>query len=166
MEAYFGPSIFDWSVLAVRIGGALLLAGLIGLDRTRSDHAAGLKTHMLVSSASAAFAIAAIEMTAHPNFSADNVRLDLTRIVEAVTAGVAFLAAGTIFRAGDRVRNLTTGAGLWAAGAIGLSCGLGFWRLAVVLTGAVLLVLLIISRVERLVSNAEPESTGRVDPAD
>ena len=57
-------------------------------------------------------------------------KVDPIRVVEAVTAGVAFLAAGVvIFTRGD-VHGLTTGAGMWLAGAIGLACGLGLWQIA------------------------------------
>lgn len=57
------------------------------------------------------------------------------RIIEAVTAGVAFLSAGAIIRAGPEVEGLTTAAGLWLAGAVGLACGLGLWSLGIVAAG-------------------------------
>jgi putative Mg2+ transporter-C (MgtC) family protein len=60
----------------------------------------------------------------------DAIRLDPIRLVEAVTQGVAFLVAGMIFMSGGKVHNLTTGAGLWLAGGIGLATGLGFWSIA------------------------------------
>ena len=53
--------------------------------------------------------------------------MDPVRLIEAVTAGIAFLAAGMIVLSRGRVRNLTTGAGLWLAGAIGLAIGNGQW---------------------------------------
>ncbi|WP_370038900.1 MgtC/SapB family protein [Nocardioides sp.] len=55
----------------------------------------------------------------------DSIRKDPIRLIEAVTAGVAFLAAGTIFTRGGDVKGLTTGAGMWLAGAVGVACGLG-----------------------------------------
>lgn len=149
LDAWFGPGLFTWGDLIIRLGAAIVLAGLIGLDRERMERAAGLKTHMLVSVAAAAFAVTAMEMVTQPIFRNEQVQLDTVRIVEAVTAGVAFLAAGAIFRAGDRVRNLTTGAGLWVAGGIGLACGLALWRLAIVLTCAALLVMVVVRRFER-----------------
>lgn len=57
--------------------------------------------------------------------------LDPFRITNAVTSGVAFIAAGAIIRSGCNVRGLTTGANMWLAGAIGLACGAGFYTLAV-----------------------------------
>ncbi len=59
---------------------------------------------------------------------------DPIRVIEAVTAGVAFLAAGAIFRSQGDVKGLTTGAGMWLAGAIGVACGAGYCMLAVMAT--------------------------------
>jgi putative Mg2+ transporter-C (MgtC) family protein len=50
--------------------------------------------------------------------------------VEAVTAGVAFLAAGSILFTRGEVQGLTTGAGMWLAAAVGLSSGFGLWQIA------------------------------------
>jgi len=64
--------------------------------------------------------------------------------VEAITAGVAFLAAGFIIFKRGQVRGLTTGAGMWLAAAIGLSVGLGLWTIAALscLLGTIVLALL------------------------
>ena len=59
---------------------------------------------------------------------------DPIRVIEAVTAGVAFLAAGAIFRSQGDVKGLTTGAGMWLAGAIGVACGVGYGILALMAT--------------------------------
>ena len=56
--------------------------------------------------------------------------MDPIRLVEAATAGVAFLAAGMIVLSRGEVKNLTTGAGMWLAAAIGLAAGLGLWPIA------------------------------------
>jgi putative Mg2+ transporter-C (MgtC) family protein len=56
----------------------------------------------------------------------DGPNVDPLRLIEAVTTGVSFLAAGTIINARGRVHGLTTGAGIWLAGAIGVACGAGF----------------------------------------
>jgi putative Mg2+ transporter-C (MgtC) family protein len=69
-----------------------------------------------------------------PMFESAGSNLDPLRVVEAVTAGVAFLAAGVVIFTRGEVHGLTTGAGMWIAGAIGLSCGLGLWQIAVFAT--------------------------------
>ena len=68
-------------------------------------------------------------------------KVDPIRIVEAVTAGVAFLAAGVVIFTRGQVHGLTTGAGMWLAGAIGVACGLGLWQIALFSTLLALVVL-------------------------
>ena len=127
---------------------ASALAALIGLEREILDKPAGLKTHILVAVAACLFVVLGREIAAL-DFGADAQRNDPLRMIEAVTAGVAFLAAGLIFTAGDRVRNVTTGASLWLAGAIGLGCGAGQMPLAAMATAIVLTVLFALRHVER-----------------
>ena len=127
---------------AARLGAALLCGGLIGVDREIHDRPAGLRTHMLVALASALFTILTFEIAyqaLEQDMSANGV--DPIRVVEALTAGVAFLAAGTIILHGGDVRGLTTGASLWLAGATGLAAGLGLYWIAYLATGAALAVL-------------------------
>jgi len=66
---------------------------------------------------------------------------DPIRIIEAVTAGAGFLAAGIIFQSGSKVHGLTTGAGVWTAAAIGVACGAGAYAIAGITTAIVLAVL-------------------------
>jgi len=138
-----------FSVIAARLALATLLGALIGLEREWRNHPAGLRTHILVALAAAAFTIIGIEIVHSSQFEAEGARLDPLRLIEAVTAGVAFLAAGTIIFARGRIKGLTTGAGLWLAGAIGLAAGLGFWQIAGLATLLALVVLGLLHSVER-----------------
>ncbi|HKK34666.1 MAG TPA: MgtC/SapB family protein [Paracoccaceae bacterium] len=140
---------------ATRLFAALLGGFLIGLDREWRDKPAGLRTHMLVSLAAALFTLVAFDI--HGDVAGaepGNAVSDPLRLIEAITAGVAFLAAGNIIRRGSGVEGLTTGAGLWLAGAVGLSCGRGHFgiaALAVLLAVIVLSLLRIVTRgVERI----------------
>lgn len=131
LESYISPSLLGHGVVAGRVAMAGLLGAIIGLDREINQRSAGLRTHMLVGMASAFFAILATEIVGRiPD--AGNAQGDPVRIIEAVTAGVAFLAAGAIIRSGAEVEGVTTAAGLWLAGAVGLACGLGLWTLGAV----------------------------------
>ena len=118
----------DWRILAVRLLGSLFLTGMIGLERESRRKSAGLRTHMMVGLAATTYCIITAEIVAESN--GDTIRLDPLRVVEAVTGGVAFLAAGMIVFSKGHVRGLTTGASLWLAAAIGLATGLGMWPLA------------------------------------
>ncbi len=117
-----------------RLSIAAFLGLLIGLDREYRSSPAGLRTHMLVSLAAATFAVLTFEIVERIELDNEGIRADPLRIIEAVTAGVAFLAAGTIIQARGRVRGLTTGAGMWLAGAIGLACGVGVYVVAIIAT--------------------------------
>jgi putative Mg2+ transporter-C (MgtC) family protein len=126
----------------IQLAAGAVLGGCIGLERELRGHAAGLRTHMLVGLAAALFTIVAIDLADRlAAGAAETTRTDPLRALEAVTAGVAFIAAGAIIRSGDKVRNLTTGAGLWLAGAVGLSAGAGYLGLAVLTTALALVIL-------------------------
>jgi putative Mg2+ transporter-C (MgtC) family protein len=140
------PTWLPFIVIAGRLFIAALLGAAVGFEREWRQHPAGLRTHMLVSLAAASFAILGIEIVHSPQFDEDSTRLDSTRIIEAVTAGVAFLAAGSIIFARGKVQGLTTGAGMWLAG---LAAGLGFWQIAAFVTLLALIVLGLLHGIER-----------------
>ena len=129
------------SDVALRLAAATGLSGIIGFEREISGRAAGLRTHMLVGLAAALFTIIAFEMFSWIRTLEDQPPADPLRLLEAITAGVAFLAAGTIFRSQDGVRGLTTGAGLWMAGAVGMAAGQGMIALAVLATALAAVIL-------------------------
>ncbi|WP_417579899.1 MgtC/SapB family protein [Pelagibacterium sp.] len=136
------PTHDAFGTIAIRLLVAAVLGALIGLEREVKKHSAGLRTHMLVSTAAATFTIMTFEIYHEMvDLNADNIaRLDPIRVIEAVTAGVAFLAAGAIIRSGTDIKGLTTGAGLWMAGAIGVAAGAGFFSVAVMATVLVLVI--------------------------
>jgi putative Mg2+ transporter-C (MgtC) family protein len=119
-------------IIALRLVGAAVLCALIGFEREAHDRAAGLRTHMLVGVAAATYAILTLHIVEVYTDRGEAVRMDPVRMIEAVTAGVAFLAAGMIVLTKGEVRNLTTGAGMWLAAAIGLAAGAGVWAIAVI----------------------------------
>lgn len=147
-------SVIPPEVAFARIVAAILLGGIVGLEREWREKPAGLRTHILVSVAACLFVLLGRELAAM-DFGADEQRNDPLRMIEAVTAGVAFLAAGLIFTAGEKVRNVTTGASLWLVGGIGLGCGAGQMPLAAMATVVVVAVLLVLRRVERLMGTHE-----------
>jgi putative Mg2+ transporter-C (MgtC) family protein len=130
-EELLGGTALPLPIVVARLVGAAALCALIGLEREAEDRAAGLRTHMLVGMAGSAFALITVSIIELYADRPEVIRLDPIRLVEAATAGVAFLAAGMIVLSRGRVRNLTTGAGLWLAAAIGLAAGLGLWPIAV-----------------------------------
>ena len=145
----FGHATFTpFPVVAARLLLAAIFGAAIGFEREWRNRPAGLRTHVLVCVAAATFAILTIEIIHAPMFTADAlgdaVKVDPIRIVEAVTAGVAFLAAGVVIFTRGQVHGLTTGAGMWLAGAIGVACGLGLWQIALFSTVLALIVLVLL----------------------
>ena len=139
-----------FGVALIRILAALVLAGLVGAEREWRRKPAGLRTHMLVSLAACLYVIVGRELAAIDFTSGQGeMRVDPLRLIGAVTAGVAFLVAGIIITSGGRVHNITTGASLWLAGAIGLTVGAGRIPLAALATGVVLVVLMAITALEK-----------------
>ncbi len=152
-----GFSAVPLAETVARLVAALLLAGAIGFEREWREKSAGLRTHMLVAVAACLFVIVGQEL-ATLDFGSDAKRTDPIRLIEAVTAGVAFLAAGLIFREDGKARNVTTGASMWLAGAIGLACGVGHIMLAAVATFVTLIVVGVLGWVERRVGPASRRS--------
>jgi putative Mg2+ transporter-C (MgtC) family protein len=140
----FPETRISYPVILARFVGAIILGAVIGIEREKKERPAGLKTHILVSLAAAVFAIISIESVHMPGLSDAQVSIDPLRVIEAVTAGVAFLAAGTIVLSRGEVQGLTTGASLWLAGAIGLSIGLGHWLIAFFAACAAFIVLTVL----------------------
>lgn len=130
LQEFAQQTTLPWQVIAVRLLLAIVLGGILGFERELIARPAGLRTHMLVCLASATFAIVSVEIVSMSIFNQQHVRADPIRLVEAITSGVAFLAAGFIIFKRGHVRGLTTGAGMWLAAAVGLAVGLGLWLVA------------------------------------
>jgi len=140
IDEFLGGMTLPLEIVAARLIGAAVLSGLIGFEREASRHAAGLRTNMVIGLGTAAFALITLEMVERFDERPDVIRMDPIRLVEAATAGVAFLAAGMIVLTRGRVKNLTTGAMMWLAAAIGLAVGLGLWPIAALATAIGLVV--------------------------
>lgn len=136
------------ALAALRLVAAILLGGAIGLERELRSKPAGLRTHMLVSLAACLFIVTGQELTRLSFGEGEVIQVDPLRLIQAVTAGVAFLAAGFIFTSQGQVRNLTTGVSLWLAGAIGVACGAGQVPLAFLAATMTILVLWLLGRIE------------------
>jgi putative Mg2+ transporter-C (MgtC) family protein len=139
----------------LRLGAAVVVGALIGLDRELRRKPAGLRTLALVSLGSAVFILATVDPT--------RALTDATsRVIQGIVTGVGFLGAGSIMRGAseESIRGLTTAASIWLAAASGIACGLADWPLVVVGCGLGLLVL-VITPVERVLHNRR-----QTDPKD
>ena len=129
-------------ILLIRLVFAAILGGVIGFER-ESHGPAGLRTHILIATAACLFTLLAFEIF-HLSDVISTGQSDPIRSIEAVTAGIAFLGAGAIFQSRGSVQGLTTAAGMWLAGAVGLAVALGYYviALAVALLAVIVLAVL------------------------
>jgi len=135
----------DYAIL-IRLVVAALLAGALGWEREQAGKSAGLRTHVVVGIAAALYMGLAELITAEPGSAG---RGDATRAIQAVAVGIGFLGGGIIFVHDDRVQGLTTAASIWATAAVGIAAGLGHFRLAAGATLLLVLVLHVLTRLER-----------------
>jgi putative Mg2+ transporter-C (MgtC) family protein len=112
-------SLVHAAQLAVRLLIAAAVGGVLGWQRLHAGKAAGLRTHILV-------AVGAAALVAVPEQA--GMGLDgISRIIQGVVTGIGFLGAGSILKADseDRVRGLTTAAGIWLTAGVGVVAGMG-----------------------------------------
>lgn len=126
----------------LRLGGALVLGGMIGWERERKEKTAGIRTMMLVALGASGFMVLTGELLA---VLPDDVAVDPTRVVAGVIGGIGFLGAGAIIQSRGSVHGMTTAATIWTAAGIGLACGAGAFRVALLITALVLLTLVAIA---------------------
>ncbi len=135
----------DQIEMLVRLGLACLLGGLVGLERERSRHPAGFRTHILVCVGSTLVMLCNIYIFEKYKNVAN---VDPARLGAQVISGIGFLGAGTILKEGVTIRGLTTAASLWTVACIGIANGLGFYHGAIFATIFVLITLVVFSKFE------------------
>lgn len=140
--------IIPWPDMLARLGIAFLLGALIGLERERHQRPAGLRTHILVSVASALFTMVSIVAATDGS--------DPGRIAAQIVTGIGFLGAGTIMRHGSVVRGLTTAASLWMAAALGMAAGFGWFVAAGATAIIAFIALTVVKVVEERLPHADP----------
>lgn len=149
----------------MRLVVAIVFGGMVGFDRELHNKPAGLRTHILVSLAAALFTLITLELHADISRQPGSTNSDPIRIIEAVTAGVAFLAAGAIIQSRGSVRGLTTGANMWLAAALGVSSGAGYYLLASLGAILALIVLTVLGSLESRLTRDRPAGSDRDTPS-
>ncbi len=135
LAAYWNDSFVATNlIIFMNLFGAFALGLLVGYERSYHGRAAGMRTYGLVCMASAAITIIA----GYPHFwyggqASVIVGADPTRVIQGIVTGIGFLGAGVIMREGFNISGLTTAASIWAAAAIGIMVGVGFYAAAILL---------------------------------
>jgi len=143
----------NYADFALRLGLALSLGVLIGVERQWRQKLAGLRTNCLVSMGSALFVMLAVMISGDSSPS---------RIAAQVVSGIGFLGAGVIIRDGVNVRGLNTAATLWCSAAVGTLCGQGLQFQAALGAFAVVLANLVLRPLARRIEKASPASEEEV----
>ena len=112
-------------IFLIRIIMALVFGGIIGLERGGNHHEAGLRTHMLLCMGSALVMITSISMAEYYAIPTEVMRMSAQ-----IISGIGFLGAGSIIADGNKIRGITTAAGLWTTACVGLTVGAGYYILA------------------------------------
>ena len=135
----------------VRLTLAVLCGGIIGMERSYKRRPAGFRTHILI-----CIGAAITTLTSQYLYLNMHYFTDMARLGAQVVAGIGFIGAGTIIvTRRQRVKGLTTAAGLWTCAIIGLALGGGFYEGGIATTLLVLLAELVFSRLEyRILANA------------
>ena len=133
--------------MIIRLFLATLFGGLIGLERELHGKQAGFRTHALVCLGSALVMAVSVDIFSVYQGVA---QVDPSRIAAQVVSGIGFLGAGAIIRFPQGITGLTTAASLWVCAGIGLATGIGFYKIALVSTFLVLVVLFIFGQIGRV----------------
>ena len=144
-----------WSMM-LRVFLAMLMGGVIGLDREKKGRPAGFRTYMLVSMGAAATAVLSqyldlmLSTLWAEDFAAVGNMTDVVRLSAQVISGVGFIGTGTIMvTARHEVKGLTTASCLWASACMGLAIGAGFYECMVIGFILILLSIRVLPRLER-----------------
>jgi putative Mg2+ transporter-C (MgtC) family protein len=129
--------------VAVRIFAAVIIGGLLGLERGLKNRAAGLRTYMLV--CVGACIIMLTNQYIYQTFGSG----DPVRMGAQVVSGIGFLGAGTIIvTRRSQIKGLTTAAGLWSSAGLGLALGIGFYEAAIVGAVAIFVIMTLLQRMD------------------
>lgn len=131
--------------VVIRLLAATILGGIVGVQRESSKKPAGLRTHMLVSLATAAFVT-----SSSVSMSSDG----LSRVIQGIVTGIGFIGAGTILKlnAEHEIKGLTTAASVWMTAAIGVTVGLGRLGIGLMVTALAVLILAL-EKIERRIES-------------
>jgi putative Mg2+ transporter-C (MgtC) family protein len=123
---------------------AVLVGGLIGMEREYRDKAAGFRTNILICLGATLFMTFSLKLGGEE---------DPVRIAAQIVSGVGFLGAGAILREGKEIKGLTTASTIWFAAALGMGIGAGFFEFVGMATVAALIILWLFPFIETWIDN-------------
>ncbi len=147
MSVIYGMSMLE---LMLRMGTAIAVGLVIGVEREHKNRPAGMRTHVLVCVGACVAALIECCLTNDANMLDGGSSFSVGRITAQVISGIGFLGAGTIFTARKKISGLTTAASLWNVACLGLASGYGFYVISGIGCAIVMLVLHLMQRIVRV----------------
>lgn len=147
-------------IIFFRLLLAVVFGGIVGFEREIRNRPAGFRTHILVCFGAAVVSMIQDQLrlevleafVSEGSDIAELLKSDLGRLGAQVISGIGFLGAGSIIKGKkDYVEGMTTAAGIWVTGCVGLGIGWGFYNIAVVAIVFMLVVMIILKRLENKV---------------
>lgn len=129
---------------------AVLLGAIIGIEREIHNKPAGLRTNILICLGAATFII--ISQRVHPDTNA------LSRVLAGILTGVGFIGGGAVLRDRTNIYGVTTAATIWLVTSIGIACGMRFYDIAVVVTLISLLILVVLSPLDKKIHKSKEKA--------
>ena len=139
-------TLYDNLEFLIRLLLSAGLGALVGLERSKRQKEAGVRTHCIIACTSALFMIlskyAFVDLV-----SVNGLRgADPARIAAQVVSGISFLGAGVIFKNGNSIRGLTTAAGMWGTAAVGMAIGAGLYWVGLIETAVLVVIQIVFHR--------------------
>ncbi len=138
MSLTFFPNQMELEFL-LRLVLTCICGLLVGIERTKQQKAAGMRTYLIVAIGACVYAIVSkygfLDVVGE-----ENVYVDVSRMCSSIVSGVGFLGAGCIFMREDRIEGLSTSAGIWGIAAVGTGLGIGLYLPAIATTMIILVV--------------------------
>lgn len=139
-------TLFDNLEFFVRLLLSAALGALVGLERSKRQKEAGVRTHCIIACTSALFMILS-KYAFMDLMNISGIRgADPARIAAQVVSGISFLGAGVIFKNGNSIRGLTTAAGMWGTAAVGMAIGAGMYWVGLIEAAILVAIQIILHR--------------------
>lgn len=139
-------TLFDNLEFFVRLLLSAGLGALVGLERSKRQKEAGVRTHCIIACTAALFMILSKYAFVDTADIAGTRGADPARIAAQVVSGISFLGAGVIFKNGNSIRGLTTAAGMWGTAAVGMAIGAGMYWVGLIEAAILVAIQIILHR--------------------
>jgi putative Mg2+ transporter-C (MgtC) family protein len=147
----------DFQEILFRLGSATGMGALVGLNREILQKPAGMRTHALVALGAALITVVCIQFAMIATPRDDGA---VIRAIQGIVTGIGFIGGGVILRLpqDQTVLGLTTAATIWIVAGLGMASGFGAWHATLITAGLTLMVLVVGTRVEKVVRKMNPNS--------